>query len=220
MLMANERLARGLRGALLIRSTRWADQLTGTGVLWRRRVACDWPATRVSVDLRLDDIGSSARHLATGGLLTGWHSRTRDRRREADRYGGESAEETILLNASLGGRYSYSEPRDFAPHCWPSTARCQSKTTGVAHFQRRLQDTGEQRVSIPRVRRTLRLRWIRQFTDDGPVESPAVTQQQLQRVGTPVGKQIIQVSAPSDVAGYDVISLAEHFAEAFRGWLL
>ena len=60
----------------------------------------------------------------------------------------------------------------------------------------------------------------RVLTDGGPVYSPAVTQQQLQRVGTPVGKQIIQVSSSGDVVGLDLIALAEHFAEAFRGWLL
>ena len=60
------RLARGLRGALLIRSTGLGDPLTGTGVLWRRTAACEWPATRVSVDLRLDGIRSSTTHLVTG----------------------------------------------------------------------------------------------------------------------------------------------------------
>ena len=40
--------------------------MIGTGVLWRRTVACDWPATRMSADLRLDDIRSSTRYLATG----------------------------------------------------------------------------------------------------------------------------------------------------------
>ena len=62
----SERLTRGLRVALRIRSTGWGDQLIGTDVLWRRTVACDWPATRVSVGRHLDGIRSSTRHLATG----------------------------------------------------------------------------------------------------------------------------------------------------------
>ena len=61
----SERLTRGLRRALLIRSTGWGDLLIGTGVLWRHTAACDWPVTRVSADLRLDDIRSSTRCLAT-----------------------------------------------------------------------------------------------------------------------------------------------------------
>ena len=62
----SERLTRGLRAALQIRSTGWVDLLIGTGVLWRRTAACEWPATRVSVDRHLDGIRSSARYLATG----------------------------------------------------------------------------------------------------------------------------------------------------------
>ena len=62
----SERLTRGLRVALRIRSTGWGDQLIGTGVLWRGTVACDWPATRVSVGRHLDGIRSSTRCLATG----------------------------------------------------------------------------------------------------------------------------------------------------------
>jgi len=33
-------LTRGLRVAMLIRSTKWGDQLSGTGVLWPRKAAC------------------------------------------------------------------------------------------------------------------------------------------------------------------------------------
>ena len=62
----SERLTRGLRAALQIRSTGWVDLLIGTGVLWRRTAACEWPATRVSVDRHPVGIRSSARHLATG----------------------------------------------------------------------------------------------------------------------------------------------------------
>lgn len=62
----SERLTRGLRRALLIRSTGWKDQSIGTGILWRRTAACEWPVTRVSVDRQLDGIRSSTRCLATG----------------------------------------------------------------------------------------------------------------------------------------------------------
>jgi len=56
----------GLRGALRVRSTGWADLLIGTGVLWRRTAACEWPVTRVSVDRHRDGSRSSARCLAQG----------------------------------------------------------------------------------------------------------------------------------------------------------